>query len=49
VPNPVLDAMDRRYGVAARRRYPADFHLGVVVTLYRLKPPSELDGAPPPR
>ncbi len=37
VPNAVRDALDARYGRNVRRRYPADFHLGLSVTVYRLR------------
>ena len=37
VPNVVKEAMDARYRLVAQRRYPADFHLGLVVAVYRLR------------
>ncbi len=36
VPNAVKDAMDARYRLIEQRRYPADFHLGLLVAVYRL-------------
>ncbi len=36
VPNAVKDAMDARYLPIAERRYPAAFHLGLLVAVYRL-------------
>lgn len=38
IPNPVRDAMDAHCTVVARQRYPADFHLGIVLTRYKLQP-----------
>jgi hypothetical protein len=36
VPNPVLEAMGQRYPPLVRRRWPAGYHLGLVMTLHRL-------------
>lgn len=37
VPNPVRDALDARYLVLERTVFPAEFHLGLTVTIYRPK------------
>ncbi len=37
VPNVVKDAMDTRFRPVSQRRYPAAFHLGLVVAVYRLR------------
>jgi hypothetical protein len=34
VPNPVQDSLDARFRVLERTRFPAEFHLGLVVTSY---------------
>ncbi len=34
VPNPVQDALDARFRILERTRFPAEFHLGLVVTSY---------------
>jgi len=34
VPNPVQDALDARFRVLERSRFPAEFNLGLVVTFY---------------
>ena len=37
VPNPVQDSLDARFRVLERTRFPAEFHLGLVVTSYANK------------
>ena len=34
VPNPVQDSLDARFRIRERTRFPAELHLGLVVTSY---------------